>query len=588
MANHNMLKVDGTNLREMTDDEQVQWFGHNCLLDWANGDSNLPGKLTKVKIGSNKYNLVGSPKDHAWTGANIGDGIDTYVGPSEVTQAFLYQRYDSADVMADSDKNTYAPMMWIDRPSGTGLKQMEDSDINNVIDGILGETLLNEGIGTYRVGHTSPTPVGDWTARFTLLTDTNVQNGTEDVYKIWQRTGMPLASVDSGANPVFILDSSQGGSTKYDIREHGPDTWASKWKTRFHERMRETKIGTYQLRLVGDGVPTDPGTWVEKGRITDSLAAFHKGIGKSYYSGSYEQTFIRYFTGYYTSEFLQPYTSEYTGNYIANYIQDYERVFSRLVNVTYTTAEAFTGQIDYISGDQNPNYENRTTNYVSGYQREPAYQVSGPSWILYFQRNYLGVGLWPAYQRIRGLFNRSDGISTYTLGSGRNSFFTNFYVGQYPFYYSGSTRWNQAYFAGVFQGPGPMYYQGPGSAQYQSGPIFYYTGPELAYATTYVGPSRYEGNIYYLSTGAYENFRIDNYTTSFTEDYQNEFVTIFSGSYSANYESFFATGYIQEYIKEYERNYSGTSLDYINYMGPSRNFYTLGGVQDYVLYVRVA
>ena len=186
------------------------------------------------------------------------------------------------------------------------------------------------------------------------------------------------------------------------------------------------------------------------------------------------------------------------------------------------------------------------------------------------------------------MYNRYDGISTYTRPGGPNTFFTSTYIGIYPYYYSGSTRWNNAYFVGVFLGPGPMYYLGPGSIGYQGSPVYYYTGPEVTYTRSYTGPARYEGNIYYIRFIGYSGETQQYYQGAYATDYTRNFDNTFASQYVRSYEKYYEAAYQADYAQGYEQTYSGTELTYTNYMGPSRNFYTLGGVQDYVLYVRVA
>ena len=201
----NLLRRDGsgTSIKEMTDTEVGKYFGYFNLLEYVGlADSNEVGRLTTKRIGSRKYNDVGTFTD-TFFNEPVGTAPGTSITSGSTTYR-LYQRYDSSYAMEDSDLSLYRPLMWVDGGGQTGFKQVPESDLNANIDKALTYTFTNDGLGTYKLSEASP-GVG-YTDRGTVFTDTQT-DGTTVNYKVWQRTGNASSFFQTSAAPLYINKS---------------------------------------------------------------------------------------------------------------------------------------------------------------------------------------------------------------------------------------------------------------------------------------------------------------------------------------------------------------------------------------------
>ena len=253
---------------------------------------------------------------------NIGTYVDTYynqgVGPTPdayaeppvlSTSTNVYQiTGDGGFVPSNLRKN---PICWWTTYGG-GLKTMNDTELDAVVDRLVKKIMADELPGTFRLSDTSP---GADYVEFipAVFTDTRGDGFSND-YSIWLKTdGTPIGD---RVAPITVERTAGAYSGIRAMTQPEVDfTFGERAKA----AQQTSGIGEYQLRSATQGAPTDAGTWVARGTAIDTRLTFVDGLA---YTGPIEYTQF-YVPDLYTATYTGTYIGEYGATYVAEYISEY-------------------------------------------------------------------------------------------------------------------------------------------------------------------------------------------------------------------------------------------------------------------------
>lgn len=411
------------------------------------------GSLTTVSGGSNVS--IGTFTDTSF-GGNIGDANVTIV----TSTIDLYQ-----DLSTPSGTDAPRPIVY--NSSVAPLQLMSDSDLNQLADDILSYGVNNDGPNSYVIDSSAPVS-GTWVSIGSLP---EVYSGAiVNTKYLYQRidttfsTERPLRHVEQG-----VLQQFSDVEIQYLAK-------------RVRQRILDTNVGKYLFQA---STPS-PGTWVNKGSVTDTRATDTPNT----YTGSYTGDIA--YTGADTT-----YTSDVTADYTGSTDTAYEG--PAVAVYTGPSTDSGTYINEYYIGPTTPYTQTFFLGYGLSYIRDyfgSLTYYSGP------QDTYQGPTFYVTFYTIGYV---SDVYQNDTVP-------VNFYTGYYVVLYYDSAYIDDtsgpSYTGNTYLGISPLYYN-----------IAYYTGvePELVYDSgAYIGPVgiNYTGPTTFYTLSSYTGTGAAIYTGS--------------------------------------------------------------------------
>ena len=289
MANPLKLRSDN-DLQEMTNAE-LDYTVHQVLLGFSS--------TTTVSV--NPGSTAGL--------TNIGTFVDTIrnenVGThpaSGATSSTNYTFYQ--DRQTQSESGLIVPLEY----SSNHLNEQSDTDLNSTIVSRALSTLVNSGVGSYKLQPSSPSG-GTWTNVGTV--SNTLRGGSTNTTTLWKKTN---ATAPTTIRPIKLRSDN-------DLQQM-TDSEIQTLVTRLRNRINDTGIGRYQLQA---SAPSG-GTWVAAGSgFTDT----RRQVANQNYSGTYAGNYAGTYTGTYHAyrawswQYIGSYTGSYTGYYTGYYTGTY-------------------------------------------------------------------------------------------------------------------------------------------------------------------------------------------------------------------------------------------------------------------------
>jgi len=335
------IKLEGGSgdLKEMSTGEEA-WLAYQCGLQLAASTTSDPGALTTSSAGNTN---IGS-----YTNTFFNEAVGTHPGSSITSGSTTTTVYQATGTATEAGADFHRPIRW----NGTGFEEMDDTELNTLVDRLLGLVFANSYPGDYYLASSSPGGTYD-THISSIFSDTRT-DGTTVTYNIYQRQS--IASPPSEVKCVKIFnDTTSFDGLKEMSNTEIAYTLGQRMKTRIMSSANN--IGAYQLRSSAQGAPVSGGTWVSRGTATDTknttadvdYSAIYTQVIAENYIGNYTRDRTQNFVGNYTRDrtqnFVGTYTRDRTQNFVGNYTNpnaiNYQR--TRIVSrVTY-----YAGRIDY-------------------------------------------------------------------------------------------------------------------------------------------------------------------------------------------------------------------------------------------------
>jgi hypothetical protein len=552
--------------------------------------------------------------------------VEPEIKPNTSSRVYeLYQNNFDVSAIDEQHPSIINPVYWDRTANPAGIKEMNDSELDTVIENLLRRIFAGDLPGQYRLASVAPS--NEWSEFIPDIFFDTRGDGSQTNYSIWVKTSNnTIPTPVRVVAPVRLPGSNQFGGFR-ELKD-------SQLEYTFGEKMKRiiqtSGIGKYQLRSSEQGVPTDPGVWEARGNAVDTNLSYEEPIG--YISvNSYGRDYISSYEGSYTTDYNQTYTptydgfyslvnyagtflsnynsvfeSRYTGNYVVEYATDYQTEVVKFYNVESST--------DYI-GEYGSDYEGTfegtyQSNYVSLYLSDYASEDSET----YSENNYEGdftsefitnyvtdysIDYEVTYITDDYLADYATEYSGVVFKPFEGSFegdFTSVYDGNIPTTYDGNYI---ASFEGVYEGV----YEGEyvvGTYEVYSVDVVNYVGDyivetEVVYEADYIQSTftsydaifvaSYEGEVF---SGVYSSDEyIGNNFIDFVVNYEGAFAgPLYQGNVFVN----FGTDYAPDYVSTYEDNpeatfqgvggytsnanlYAGIGAQYINeasisYSGP--------------------
>ena len=223
--------------------------------------------------------------------------------------------------------------------SSTGVRQQNDTQLNDSIINRALTNLTSSGIGSYVLQPSAP--VGTWTSIGSI---TNSVIGGSNTSTLWRKTG--------GTAPTTVWPLKYQTSPTKSVKQM-TDAEIQSLTNRLRNRIIATGRGTYRLQ----GSAPTPGTWTTVGAAFDdtrnalasqNYTGNYTGAYAGAYSGNYTGSYTRfrsqafagayaaffagftpgYFTGFYTGFFTGFYAGTYTGFYTGFYSGTYTGTYA--------------------------------------------------------------------------------------------------------------------------------------------------------------------------------------------------------------------------------------------------------------------
>jgi len=374
------IKLEGGtgDLKEMTTGEEA-WLAYQCGLQLAASTTSDVAALTTSAGGTS----IGS-----YTNTFFNEAVGTHPGSSITSGSTVTTVYQNTGSATEAGADFHKPIRW----NGTGFEEMDDTELNALVDRLLGLVFANNYPGDYQLASSSPGVTYD-THIAGVFSDTRT-DGTNISYNIYQRQSMVSPPSEVKCVKVFNDTTSFDGLKEMSNTEIAY-TLGQRMKTRIMSSANN--IGAYQLRSSAAGAPSDPGTWVARGTATDTKNT----TSDVDYSATYAGTYSAVYTRDRTENFVGTYTRDRTENFVGNYTNpnaiNYQRnrtagfalIYANRPSGTYYTADYvgdylgpqsyagdyvgnFVGNYDgdYVGnffGDYEGNYEG---NYLGNYLGE--------------------------------------------------------------------------------------------------------------------------------------------------------------------------------------------------------------------------
>jgi hypothetical protein len=458
--------------------------------------------------------------------------VEPEIKPNTSSRVYeLYQNNFDVSAIDEQHPSIINPVYWDRTASPAGIKEMNDSELDTVIENLLRRIFAGDLPGQYRLASVAPS--NEWSEFIPDIFFDTRGDGSQTNYSIWVKTSNnTIPTPVRVVAPVRLPGSNQFGGFR-ELKD-------SQLEYTFGEKMKRiiqtTGIGKYQLRSSEQGVPTDPGVWEARGNAVDTNLSYEEPIG--YISvNSYGRDYISSFEGSYTTDYNETYTPTYEGfyslvNYAGTFLSNYNSVFESRYTGNFVVEYATDYQnettilyssessIDYI-GEYGSDYEGTfegayQSNYVSLYLSDYASEDSET----YSENNY------------EGDFT-SDFTANYTADYSIDyevTYITDDYLADYATEYSGVVF---KPFEGSFEGDFTSVYDGNIPTTYDGNYIASFEGVyEGVYEGAYV-------------VGTYEVYSVDvvNYAVDYTVDTEAVYEVDYTQSTFTSYDAIFESSY---------------------------------------------
>lgn len=444
MANPLRVKTSGATFQglQIMTDAEMDYCVDVILKHFANTNSGLG----TVNIDGATGTSIGTFVDTSRSGA-VGDH-PVADSPTTVTTYTFKQ-----DITTTATEVITRPI----EHSTSGIRQQNDTQLNDSIISRALSTCVATGIGSYALQPSSPS--GTWTSIGTI---TNSVIGATNTTTLWRKTG--------GTAPTTVRPLKYQTSPSKSFKQM-TDPEIQGFTNRFRNRIISTGIGTYKLQATAPS----PGTWTTTGA---AFSDTRNALANIAYTGSYGGSFTSGYAGGYTGTYTQAFVGSYTGSYGATYTRAFAGSYTGSYSTSYTGS--YTGSYSRVfAGTYTGSYTGSFTGFYTGsYSR--AFTGS-------YQPNFAGF-LGPSYTgNYTGFFTGSY-AGAYTRG------FTGSYTGNYTGTFTGSyagnyTRSFTGSYAGSYTGSFAGTYAGAYAGSYTGSFSGAYAG---SYSSTFSGA--YAGN----------------------------------------------------------------------------------------------
>jgi hypothetical protein len=292
------IKLEGGtgDLKEMTTGEEA-WLAYQCGLQLAAAATSDVAALTTSAGGTS----IGS-----YANTFFNEAVGTHPGSSITTGTTTTTVYQNTGTATEAGADFHRPIRW----NGTGFEEMDNTELNALVDRLLGLVFVNNYPGDYQLSSSSPGGTYD-THIAGVFSDTRT-DGTTVSYNIYQRQSMVSPPSEVKCVKVFNDTTSFDGLKEMTNTEIAY-TLGQRIKTRIMSSANN--IGAYQLRSSAQGAPSDPGTWSARGTATDTKNTTSDVDYSATYSAVYSATYTRDRT----ENFVGTYTRDRTQNFVGNY-----------------------------------------------------------------------------------------------------------------------------------------------------------------------------------------------------------------------------------------------------------------------------
>ena len=405
------------------------------------------------------------------------------------TSSVVYQLYqNNADVSAIDEQHPSIinPVYWDRTASPAGLKEMNDTELDTVIENLLRKIFSSDLPGQYRLAAEAPSE--HWSEFIAdVFFDTRGDNSQIN-YSIWVKSSSVVPTPVKIVAPVRMPLTNQFGG----FRElSGPQleyTFGEKMK----RTIQTTGIGKYQLRSSEQGAPTDAGVWEARGNAVDTNLTYQETTAYLDIQ-RYGNDYVSSYDGIFTTDYLESYNTQV--NPSAGYEEDYTGVSEERYTGNYTQTYATN-----YNDESAVSYSGITENYVSGYQTDFTGTYEGD-----FQSNYISLYLSNYESDTNEDYTdtiyagdyisdyENTYLSDYTI-SFETSYITDDYLGDYATEYAGDVL---EPYEGMYEGADAENYIGNIPTEYTGD---YITSFEGVYSSVYVGN---------YDVGTYEVYSVD-------------------------------------------------------------------------------
>ena len=506
------------------------------------------------------------------------------------TSSVVYQLYqNNADVSAIDEQHPSIinPVYWDRTASPAGLKEMNDTELDTVIENLLRKIFSSDLPGQYRLAAEAPSE--HWSEFIAdVFFDTRGDNSQIN-YSIWVKSSSVVPTPVKIVAPVRIPLTNQFGG----FRElSGPQleyTFGEKMK----RTIQTTGIGKYQLRSSEQGAPTDAGVWEARGNAVDTNLTYQETTAYLDIQ-RYGNEYVSSYDGIFTTDYLESYNTQV--NPSAGYEEDYTGVSEERYTGNYTLGytQNFTLEaIEIYSGAENYDneYENSFTGEFEGNFHDDYVNVRLVPYATDFLRDYADLDYLREYVQIYESTYLTDYLIDY-----ETNYIQDDYAGDYAKEYAGVVievyanlyeyDYNIDYTKSVpvdysgdytidYDGGGPVNYE----KDYEIGSYDAYTQDLSNYTNEYEVTREVpyeggytedvpEGYIDYTDvpyeeeqyTGFYTSNLYDGSVVNNYSVYQDYHAGDFQGVYDGSYTGTFAGEYEEEYQRllgyetTYERN----------------------------------
>ena len=506
------------------------------------------------------------------------------------TSSVVYQLYqNNADVSAIDEQHPSIinPVYWDRTASPAGLKEMNDTELDTVIENLLRKIFSSDLPGQYRLAAEAPSE--HWSEFIAdVFFDTRGDNSQIN-YSIWVKSSSVVPTPVKIVAPVRMPLTNQFGG----FRElSGPQleyTFGEKMK----RTIQTTGIGKYQLRSSEQGAPTDAGVWEARGNAVDTNLTYQETTAYLDIQ-RYGNDYVSSYDGIFTTDYLESYNTQV--NPSAGYEEDYTGVSEERYTGNYTLGytQNFTLEaIEIYSGAENYDneYENSFTGEFEGNFHDDYVNVRLVPYATDFLRDYADLDYLREYVQIYESTYLTDYLIDY-----ETNYIQDDYAGDYAKEYAGVVievyanlyeyDYNIDYTKSVpvdysgdytidYDGGGPVNYE----KDYEIGSYDAYTQDLSNYTNEYEVTREVpyeggytedvpEGYIDYTDvpyeeeqyTGFYTSNLYDGSVVNNYSVYQDYHAGDFQGVYDGSYTGTFAGEYEEEYQRllgyetTYERN----------------------------------
>lgn len=321
------------------------------------------------------------------------------------TSSVVYQLYqNNADVSAidEHHPSIINPVYWDRTASPAGLKEMNDTELDTVIENLLRKIFSSDLPGQYRLAAEAPSE--HWSEFIAdVFFDTRGDNSQIN-YSIWVKSSSVVPTPVKIVAPVRMPLTNQFGG----FRElSGPQleyTFGEKMK----RTIQTTGIGKYQLRSSEQGAPTDAGVWEARGNAVDTNLTYQETTAYLDIQ-RYGNDYVSSYDGIFTTDYLESYNTQvnpsggyeedytgvseerYTGNYTLGYTQNFTleaiEIYSGAENYDNEYENSFTGTFE---GNFHDDYVNvRLVPYATDFLRDYADLAYLREYVQIYENTYL-------------------------------------------------------------------------------------------------------------------------------------------------------------------------------------------------------